>query len=420
MRAGNIIIAGVIIGLTAAVLLWMSLGPTFANVFNVIKANHLIQKNYAHTPEWQSATRVATLNAVYSSDHLLVPVTINGVDGFKFLLSTEHSHFSLVDTDKVKALNLEPEFSTKSPEIFQGNVKQKGVTQEVDIRIGPLNFPKQTVAIIYGKDYWTLLSEKEKRYDGIIGMQFFKNAVVSVNPATREIHIAQSIFDVDMTDFQKHQVRLDHYGDVINFPVVVKQEGFADYWTYFMWSSMSNYVPCMLNTKNNIRIQKPSNMLYHSPILGHSREIGRIEALVMGHNTLASPVCGYMNNAVYNNTGGIIGSEIINRFHVIYDLRKENIYLKPGKSINDAFGFDRTGFTANRMSDKQYIIHFVEQDTPAHRAGLTSGDIITALNDQRVTGLTDEQYKTLIYFSERLKVTTHTKQSFELVLTPRI
>lgn len=394
-------------------------------LMNSVKANRLAQKNYANAPQWPDDARLIKVGAEYSSEHLLFDVSINGVDGFKFLFSTEHSQFSLVDTEKVRSLNLHSDFTTKSQEVFQGNIKEKGVSREVDISIGGLEFPRQTVTILEGMDYWGLLHEKEKRFDGIIGMPLLHHAAISVNPDKNEVYLSKQVDDFaalgyESVAFERLDMRAGNYGDAIYVPVVVKQRNVRDYPTLFMWSAMSNYVPCILNDANNMRVQPPPTSIQQSPVLGHSRKIGRIKGLGVGVFNFDAPVCSYMDNPINSATNGIVGSEIINRFHVIYDLKNTHLYLKPARTIGRPFGFDQTGFTANRMSDGRFIIHSVEAGTPAARVGLKPGAIITHINGWPAHEVTDASYKNITQSDTEVVLMADNGVAYRLVLTPRI
>ncbi len=85
-----------------------------------------------------------------------------------------------------------------------------------------------------------------------------------------------------------------------------------------------------------------------------------------------------LDKRLINNRNGLIGNPILSRFHVIIDYVSSELYLKPLKNYNKNLEYDKSGLVvyAAGKNLNQFVIRYVIKNTPAHKAGLQTGDII--------------------------------------------
>jgi Aspartyl protease/PDZ domain len=100
--------------------------------------------------------------------------------------------------------------------------------------------------------------------------------------------------------------------------------------------------------------------------------IARAQKLTIGPFTLEQP---------FGSTGGVplIGTEVLRRFHVIFDYARTRIILEPNRHFRDAFAFDASGLDL-RWAPDSFVIHDVAKPSAAAAAGLQAGDTIVAIN----------------------------------------
>jgi len=87
---------------------------------------------------------------------------------------------------------------------------------------------------------------------------------------------------------------------------------------------------------------------------------------------------------------GIIGNILLERFEVILDYTRQNLYLKPTKKFDREFEFDKSGMNTLAVGpylDQFYVVSVID-DTPAHNAGIKAGDLIVKLNGRKAKRLT--------------------------------
>ena len=109
-------------------------------------------------------------------------------------------------------------------------------------------------------------------------------------------------------------------------------------------------------------------------------------ALTLGDVRLSGPVVGLSDAKKGSfsdaNYDGNIGTALLKRFVVTFDYARQMLYLRPIVPIPSDFGtFDRSGLWIN-AAPAGFVVTAVDTRSPAANAGLTPGDVITALDNE--------------------------------------
>lgn len=88
----------------------------------------------------------------------------------------------------------------------------------------------------------------------------------------------------------------------------------------------------------------------------------------------------------FEGRNGSIGGELLRRFHVILDYRNKKMYLKPNKDYSDEFHYDMSGLKLHKPYDLLPFLEVasVRYDSPAYHAGISIGDLLTAVNGEDI------------------------------------
>jgi len=133
--------------------------------------------------------------------------------------------------------------------------------------------------------------------------------------------------------------------------------------------------------------------------------LARSPSFQIGEYLLEDVITGYPDTSAIpvlptdHGWYGNIGSELISRFHVVFDYPRSQVFLKPNGRFRRPFSYNISGLevlSAGHNFEK-YIISYVRPDSPADQAGLKVNDEVLALNGQSVDGLEiDEVYGSLV------------------------
>lgn len=92
---------------------------------------------------------------------------------------------------------------------------------------------------------------------------------------------------------------------------------------------------------------------------------------------------------------GNIGNRLLERFKVTLDYERRQMWLEPGRLYPSRDPFSRSGAPLARVGDRVEAM-MVLPGSPAAKAGLRSGDVVTAIDGKPVSGMSpDDVYQTL-------------------------
>ena len=132
--------------------------------------------------------------------------------------------------------------------------------------------------------------------------------------------------------------------------------------------------------------------------------LARSQQFQLGSHVMTDIITGYPDTTAIpvlptdDGWYGNIGSEVISRFHVVFDYPRRQVHLKPNSSFRQPFEYNVSGLEVLSIGRnfEQFVISYVRPDSPADRAGLRVNDEVLSLNGTAVEGLEiDEIYGNL-------------------------
>jgi membrane-associated protease RseP (regulator of RpoE activity) len=130
--------------------------------------------------------------------------------------------------------------------------------------------------------------------------------------------------------------------------------------------------------------------------------LGRIKNVTIGRFALENLVARFYQGTRGDNASakydGLIGGEIFRRFKVIFDYPRRRMILEPDALISESFEIDMSGLELVADGDDFSIVLIddVEVNSPAAKAGIEGGDIITAIDGRPTVEFTLDQIRKLL------------------------
>ncbi|MCL9805524.1 aspartyl protease family protein [Flavobacterium amniphilum] len=362
-----------------------------------------------------------------SNNLVIIPVNINGID-LSFLLDTgvdDTILFSLEETDSITFNNAK-------------KIKMRGLGsgEPIDALFSKSNTLKIKDFVDDNHDVFIILDQEINfssqigiPVHGIIGYQFFKNHFVELNYRTKKINVYRSSeaysrkklksFDVLPMEIEMKKPYINSdvllNGKQVNTKLLVDSGGSDAIWLFE-------------NEEKGI----VSPQVYFEDYLGNgfSGEIfgkrARVEKIDLAGNVIDNSTISFPNKEsirhVYMVSGrnGSIGSEILKRFHILFDYSGGKMYLKKNVNFDEPFNYNMSGIEighsglhwvkeqvelkANLVSTTnvinvdlstynaptrfkyqfslkpKYEIIKVRPNSPADLAGFKKGDVLTNIN----------------------------------------
>ncbi len=338
----------------------------------------ILLAGFAQTPPARLLSRFSFIQ--YTGGVIIVHAAMPGVaDSLTFILDTGSGGISLDSaTCSIYQIATTPTDTTingiggsrKVNFVFDRQLNLPGVSMQ------HLNF--------HVNDYSVLSSVYGEHIDGIIGYSFFSRYIVSINYDDQTISV-----------YSPGEFKYPRNGSIIrpaftNIPVKFAQVRDAVSLGYNFYIDTGGGLSLLLSDK----LVKDSSLL--SPkrkplVTGAEGMLGRLQmrltvvkSLTFGRYRFRNvPTFLYSddyNVLNYPTTGGLIGSEILKRFNIVYNYPKKEMHLIPNKNFRTEFDYSYTGFSFYD-EDGIILVEDVIFNSPAYKAGIRIGDQLISVGN---------------------------------------
>jgi hypothetical protein len=117
-----------------------------------------------------------------------------------------------------------------------------------------------------------------------------------------------------------------------------------------------------------------------------SAYLARFDSFEIGGFTIEKPLFAISTAergiGAFPGISGIIGNDILQRFTVTLDYRRQRISLEKNRLFDNPTAKDRSGIVLERDASNRILIHRIVTGSPADEAGLLPGDVLLSV-DQR-------------------------------------
>jgi hypothetical protein len=136
-------------------------------------------------------------------------------------------------------------------------------------------------------------------------------------------------------------------------------------------------------------------------------QVGRIDSLQLGPYLLKNVICSFSQamggTFSREDLDGILGAEILRRFHVFIDYSRRQAIFEPAHALTEPFLYDQSGLELQAKDDglRRIEITVVQTPSPAAEADLRPGDELLSVNERPVADLSLPTIRNLLRNSSR-------------------
>lgn len=331
-----------------------------------------------------------TLPFEYINNFIIVDVFFDRKLPLKFILDTGAQHTILTKKPIAEILNLQ---FVKKFKLVGADLKRELIAHlvtNVDLRIGLLE-EKNTRLLVLDEDYFIFEEFIGQNIQGILGGDFFKKYVIEIDYKKRKLTIHNPKFFKPKRKYTTIPLEIKNNKPFIRSDLIFQNLDSMKQSNLLIDSGAA--VTLLLNSGESEQIKIPQNAVPGNIGSGLGGELigyfGTISELSIGQFDLKNIPTNFQvinNDSIELNQfkrTGLIGNQILDRFKVIIDYRRDKLYLQPNRSLYKPFKFDKSGISviASGLNLRKYLIQSVMRDSPAGEVGLKPGDQILSLNN---------------------------------------
>lgn len=315
---------------------------------------------------------------IVSGGRIFLQARVNGSDPLWFLLDTGSSR-SFLDPGQIQPLGLRnAEKEAKKEEVFT----RSALVEVAGLRLAEHPFTVAPVRVPVAHPV-----------SGILGAPFFKQLVVAIDYA------ASSLVLSDPRSFRYSgpgtavPLDLSQGVPVVGARLTVGSRGpltarlrvdTGAYWPLRIERAFARAKQLLASTDGMHRFKAAGMDGGEESIVA-----GRARLLQVGPFLFRNEVATFPESPGGPRPAwdGVLGAALLNRFRVTFDYSRRQMILEPAEMLGVSFDYDLAGVTVV-PDGKGFKVGTVQSGTPGGDSGLKAGDVILAMDDRPVAGMT--------------------------------
>lgn len=362
------------------------------NVINILK---LRSANDDITPIWQSKTSEMPIKTDYIGEKVFIYGSVNGVDGFKFMVDTGAAFTYLFDTPKVNALKL--------PQGYQLNLTGWGDEQDslgyqttmTSLEFGEMQVKNFQGAFLQVSKTPYFIDAQELIYDGVIGHDLLRHFVWTFDKKAKQVTVAnqahQAPENSQALPFDTFMSKISINGHIqFNAEDNIDHEFIIDTGSRHYFKLSSAYPE-----ENNIALPESqvtaadfglSGKAEHQRVTLPSIQLGEITL-----NKVKTNIIKTDDEDEY----WVIGNAALNQFITTIDYQNSVLYLTPYQHHDFQSRYNLIGLEVRKLLSGNFIVRYVMPNLPAANAGFNVGDVISQVNGIQAKNISKDSWLTM-------------------------
>ncbi len=321
---------------------------------------------------------------------ILVPIRINGSFEMNFILDTGVRTTILTEPMVSNFLSLDSFKSIRVRGLGEGDAIKAALAENVNIDLPGIT-GKGLRLIVLPEGLVSYSNMFGKPVYGIIGYAVFRQFVVEINYRKKYIRLHDPF-----------RYKTPKKGSFV--PIEVKKgkpyvkATLTDYGGFTVttdWLIDTGASQALSLFDENLTPPEPNLETFLGKGLSGDvfGKLGRISSFEIGKFQFGEVIAGYPDASslgMISNFSwyGNLGSEILSRFHVIFDYHRKHIILKKNNRFDEEFTYNISGIEliAKGQNFDTFIVSYVRPQSPAAMAGIKVNDIIVSIDGYSLDG----------------------------------
>lgn len=321
--------------------------------------------------------------------HLFVQVSIDGSRPLNMAFDTG-ARANLLHEDVAKELNFTID-GVQRVNDASGIVSIKS-SYKHELELAQIEMSGETF-LLMNLDH---LGDEDLPMDGVIGGSILDRYITEINFDASEIRFYERQGFKAPSDFQEQSISLAAFRVPILSGNLVLEDGTNIEGSYLIDTGAAlaiRFNVPLVREQKLTQLLKPNYPYTARALNSESTDyIGRLPKFeILGHEFHGFPVrmatdAGGVSGR--SNVSGIVGTEILKRFNLIFNYREQLIYFQPSLLYDTIFLENFSGLKLKKKEGKLWVEEVFE-NSPASEAGIQPGDAIISVDGKKNLGRTE-------------------------------
>jgi hypothetical protein len=325
----------------------------------------------------------------YRSHLPVVSVIFNRVFHLKFIFDTgaEHTILSRREITDMLGVLYEREFKMVGSDMSADLTAH--LVRNIHLQISDMLLPRHNLLVL-DEDYFKFDELSGVQIHGILGADVFRGFVVKINYERNIITLTRSdAFEPPGKEYAAIPIEIFRNKPYLFTDLKPQQDSTL---RVKLLIDTGAALTLLLNTETHPLLTRPPNTIKGNigyGLGGHLEGfLGRVTRLHFANYQLDEVLTYFqelprqLDSVALNGRNGILGNQVLNRFHLIIDYPRELLYVQPNRHYDDEFEFDKSGLVV--IASGENLNHFIVIDviagSPAAEAGIQKGDELKRIN----------------------------------------
>lgn len=344
--------------------------------------------------------------------YLLVEVSINNSMPLNFVLDSGVKNTIITELAPEDSIELNYANSTLLKGLGSGSELRALPSPGNSLGLGGLELKNKLIYVLE-EDLFSLSKHTGVKINGLLGSDIFQDYVVEINFNRQRIYF----YEFDKFDARRYSswlhMTIEGQKMFVEVPVV---DASGDSISTNLLVDTGAELAAWFKSYGNKRVGLPSKRVrgfigqgLNGEIKGH---FGRVSKLQLGSYTINNPIVTFPDSAsiaeiaAETDRDGTLGSQVLNRFNLAFDVKNNRLYLRPNSNFKKKFVYNIAGVELMQVSPVIRIpeVIYVWENSPAEKAGVKVGDQVLEIDGRKTYEMKISEVKGLFEKSSRYKI----------------